>query len=197
MQKWYWVNSMKADFEKGTKICSRCKKELPIDMFDKDKSRSDNLRTYCKQCRREYDRKISDKRENVFGRRGNKRGNSGKLKRDYELTKEQLSKREYSRKKGNHKKTKEHGVLVWYSGNLEKIDSVKYRRIMIMEYQRQKYCAVRGYVGRVKPSEHFLFDFDLEQMLKDKVEYYNGKPMKRWWEGNIRHWTVKDGIWKE
>ena len=167
---------MKADFEKGTKICSRCKKELPIDMFDKDKSRSDNLRTYCKQCRREYDRKISDKRENVFGRRGNKRGNSGKLKRDYELTKEQLSKREYSRKKGNHKKTKEHGVLVWYSGNLEKIDSVKYRRIMIMEYQRQKYCAVRGYVGRVKPSEHFLFDFDLEQMLKDKVEYYNCKP---------------------
>lgn len=23
---------MKADFEKGTKVCSRCKKELPIEM---------------------------------------------------------------------------------------------------------------------------------------------------------------------
>lgn len=28
---------MKADFEKGTKICCRCKKELPLDMFYKDK----------------------------------------------------------------------------------------------------------------------------------------------------------------
>lgn len=28
---------MKADFEKGTKICSRCRKELPLDMFGKKK----------------------------------------------------------------------------------------------------------------------------------------------------------------
>lgn len=29
---------MKADFEKGTKVCSRCKKELPIEMFSKNKN---------------------------------------------------------------------------------------------------------------------------------------------------------------
>lgn len=188
---------MKADFEKGTKVCSRCKKELPIEMFYRDKQRSDNLYVYCKKCSGEYDKKIHDKTRNTFGRNCNKRGNNGKLKRDYELTEEQLSRRECKRKKENRKKSKEHGVLVWYSGNLEKIDSMEYERSLIREYSIQRDCAIRGYVGRKEPSEHFLFDFDLEKMLKDKVKYNNRKPMQRWWKGNIRHWTVKDGIWKE
>lgn len=41
---------MKADFEKGTKICSKCKRELPIEMFNKDNSRSDKLSMCCKDC---------------------------------------------------------------------------------------------------------------------------------------------------
>lgn len=40
---------MKADFEKGTKICSKCKKELPIDMFGKNKNAIDGLQWYCKK----------------------------------------------------------------------------------------------------------------------------------------------------
>lgn len=40
---------MKADFEKGTKVCSRCRKELPLNMFSKDKGRSDGLDCYCKK----------------------------------------------------------------------------------------------------------------------------------------------------
>nr|DAS64970.1 MAG TPA: Meiotic chromosome segregation protein [Caudoviricetes sp.] len=45
---------MKADFEKGTKVCSKCKKELPIEMFHKDKSKSDGLHHYCKECQKKY-----------------------------------------------------------------------------------------------------------------------------------------------
>lgn len=41
---------MKADFEKGTKICSRCKRELPISEFCKDKTRKDGVYCYCKKC---------------------------------------------------------------------------------------------------------------------------------------------------
>lgn len=41
---------------------------------------------------------------------------------------------------------------------------------------------------------------DLEQMLNDKC-YYKGKNKKyyitKWRKGEIRHWTVNDGIWKE
>ncbi len=43
---------MRADFEKGTKICSRCRKELPISCFYKNKSESDGLSSYCKECGR-------------------------------------------------------------------------------------------------------------------------------------------------
>jgi len=37
-----------------TKTCPRCERELPINQFHKDRTRSDGLRTYCKRCAREY-----------------------------------------------------------------------------------------------------------------------------------------------
>lgn len=40
---------MKADFEKGTKVCSKCKRELPIEMFHNDASKIDGLRSWCKK----------------------------------------------------------------------------------------------------------------------------------------------------
>lgn len=70
---------------------------------------------------------------------------------------------------------------------------------MRLEYNRQVCCAIRGYIGKIQPSEHFVFDFDLEQMLKDKICYSSGgrRYITKWWKGEIRHWTVNDGIWKE
>ena len=212
---------MKADFEKGTKICSRCRKELPLNMFGKDKNKSDGLNLYCKECpniicnqryrkdiehSREIARNSRDKVVNVFQRRGHIRGNSGMLKRDYELTEEQLKRRERSRKetrkyKNSKRERRElHGILIWYDGKLNNLSSKEYRRELDKEYERQKSCAIRGYVARVKPSEHFLFDFDLEQMLKDNAYFKNGKHkfyITKWWKGEIRHWTVNDWVWRE
>jgi hypothetical protein len=37
-------------------------------------------------------------------------------------------------------------------------------------------------------------------MLKDNVYNNSGgcrKYITKWWKGEIRHWTVNDGIWKE
>ena len=51
---------MKADFEKGTKVCSRCRKELPLNMFSKDKGRSDGLDCYCKKCKSIMMRALGD-----------------------------------------------------------------------------------------------------------------------------------------
>lgn len=208
---------MKADFEKGTKVCSKCKRELPIEMFHKSKSTLDGLYYQCKQCRslimKEYQRKNKYKlrikakeygkqRRNTFGRDGVKRGNNGMLKRDYELTNKQLKRRNKGREARESKIKNENpqGVVIWYSGMLNDLDCDEYAREMMKEYSRQKRCAIRGYVARVKPSENFLFDFDLEQMLKDKVYYMSGgskKHITKWWKGEIRHWTVNDGIWKE
>jgi hypothetical protein len=36
-----------------TKKCSKCKKELTLDHFHKDKSKSDGLNWWCKECKRE------------------------------------------------------------------------------------------------------------------------------------------------
>lgn len=209
---------MKADFEKGTKICARCRKELPISCFYKNKSTTDRLNVYCKECQsikvkqcynndiehsREIGRNSCDKRVNTFQRKGNTRGNSGILKRDYELTEEQLKRRKQNRKyKNNNKGQKQglYGVLIWYDGKLNNLSSKEYRKMMIKEYGRQKFCAIRGHIGRVQPSEHFLFDFDLEQMLEDGIHFCAGKYkyyITKWWKGEIRHWTVNDGIWRE
>lgn len=113
------------------------------------------------------------------------------------MNEEQLKRRNNCRKQKKYKNIKSKGIMIWYSGKLNNLSSKDYAKQMRMEYNRQRVCAIRGYVGKTQPSEHFLFDFDLEQMLKDKVKYCNGKQMERWWKGNIRHWTVKDGIWKE
>lgn len=211
---------MKADFEKGTKVCSRCKKELPISEFYKNKSKKDLLSSFCKKCHNEqtirygsttegrakvkkYHKKVNDRVANTIGRNGNKRGGGGMLKRDYELTHEQLERRNYARKAGKHKgfNSNPHGLLIWYDGMLENIDSKEYRRLLNNEYSIQRCCAIRGYVGGKKePSVHFLFDFDLEQMLKDNAYYGGGKYKKyieKWWGGEIRHWTVNDGIWRK
>ena len=220
---------MKADFEKGTKVCSKCKMELPISEFGKHKATKDGLRCYCKKCEsrrvrdyaksekgkrkikeyysleyvKENAKKRANKIKNTFsGTERNCRGKSHIVKRDYELTEEQLQKRELQRKYGKIRNKKEsvHGLLVWYDGQLNNLDKREYKKIMDREYERQRTCAVRGYVGKKKPSEHFLFDFDLEQMLKDNIYIMSGKNklyITKWWDGEIRHWTVNDGIWKK
>lgn len=210
---------MKADFEKGTKVCSRCKRELPISEFTKNKSKNDGLDACCRKCKTEREKEYYDKTEkrreqiknaikrsndktrNTFGRVGNKRGNGGIVKRDYELTEQQLERRNKCResRKYKTKRMNPQGVLIWYDGKLDDITPEEYANIMMREYAIQKICAIRGYIARKQPSEHFLFDFDLEQMLKDNVYYDCGKHKKyieKWWDGTIRHWTVNDGVWK-
>lgn len=147
--------------------------------------------------------KIYDKKRCVFGRQSKTiKGQSRILKRDYELSEEQLKIRERERLRHNYngKNVNPHGILVWYDESLNKLDYELYIKILRREYSRQRNCAIRGYTGKTKPSEHFLFDFDLEQMLRDNVYYPvhgKNKYITKWWDGEIRHWTVNDGIWKK
>ena len=141
---------MMADFEKGTKVCSKCKRELPISEFYKNKSRKDGLNAQCKNCMNEYaknyrkstkrkevQKRYCDKKQNTFGRTCNKRGCGGILKRDYELTEKQLQRR--NNKRNEHKYKKEnnnaYGILIWYSGLLDDLSSKEYIKIMSKEYK--------------------------------------------------------------
>lgn len=42
---------------KTTKTCTLCQQDLPLDMFNRDSSRADGLRSRCKTCRGRVERK--------------------------------------------------------------------------------------------------------------------------------------------
>jgi 7-carboxy-7-deazaguanine synthase len=48
---------MRANFEKGTKICPKCRKELPLESFRKNKNQSDGLSIHCKECHGKMNKK--------------------------------------------------------------------------------------------------------------------------------------------
>ena len=82
LSKWRGCcKQMEADFEKGTKVCSHCKRELPISESYKNRGAVDGLSSYCRKCSRKaklkYERtekgkdakkKERDRRINTFGR---------------------------------------------------------------------------------------------------------------------------------
>lgn len=55
---------MKADFQKGTKVCSCCRQELPISEFYKKKNQPDGLNCYCKKCSKAKDKRRTEEAKN-------------------------------------------------------------------------------------------------------------------------------------
>lgn len=51
-----------ADFEKGTKVCIRCKRELPLSCFCIKRQVRDGLNPYCREC--EQERKVLKRMSN-------------------------------------------------------------------------------------------------------------------------------------
>jgi len=43
------------------KRCSRCKQEKPVTEFGKHQRRKDGLQSYCRECKRAYDREYAKK----------------------------------------------------------------------------------------------------------------------------------------
>ena len=194
--------------EQFKKVFTNVNAELKLRVQERRrKSRENSRKWYSENSDSEIEKATerADKSTNTFGRRtGHARGQGGMLKRDYELTPEELERRNNKRKsrKGRKAKSKRkgHSIIVWYDGTLEHLSETEYNSIYNRELKRQKRCAVIGKIGLVKPTEHFLFDFDLEQMLKDGAYITTGgkkKCITKWWDGEIRHWTVNDGVWKK
>lgn len=48
---------MEVDFEKETKVCSKCGRELPISEYHKESRRKDGLSLHCKECEKERSKK--------------------------------------------------------------------------------------------------------------------------------------------
>ena len=178
--------------------------DLRLRVQDKRRKNREKCRSWYNE---NYESEILKSRErankyyNTFCRVGNNRGDHGMLKRDYELSDYELEKRNRKRISRNKNVDKRpcYGLLVWYSGDLDNLSSYEYSKQFNKEYMRQKRCAIVGSVGKTKPFENFLFDFDLEKMLEGSVyvsQKNERKYITKWWKGEIRHWTVNDGIWR-
>ena len=106
---------------------------------------SDGISCWCKQCMKNSNKKWKQKKVDTFsGKTKVQRGCSTILKRDYELSKEQLRKREQNRREKGHKskRANAHGVLIWYDGKLNELDYISYLKILNEEYFRQRNCAI-------------------------------------------------------
>jgi len=93
-----------------TKICSKCKRELSIEMFCKDKSRKDGLYCYCKDCKKENGKKYNEnnrERRLKYGKeyyKNNKEKKSEYGKKHYKENKEKRA--EYYKERSKNNKDK-------------------------------------------------------------------------------------------
>lgn len=164
------------------KVFTNLNEELSSRIHEKRRKNKEKCRKwYSENSNSEIEKATerADKKTNTFGRRtGHARGSGSMVKRDYELTQEELERRNNKResRKGRKAKSKRkgHSILVWYDGTLEHLTESEYNKVYNRELKRQKRRAVLGVDKGVTPSIHFLFDFDLEQMLKDGVYVTEG-----------------------
>jgi hypothetical protein len=111
------------------KICSRCKKVKPYELFYKDKSCKDGYRFHCKICIKEY--KVKNKEKLIIYRKEYFFKNKEKLikyKKEYNLKNKEKTK-EYNLK--NKEKQREYNKK-YYQSNEEKIKQ------NTKEYQKNK-----------------------------------------------------------
>ena len=161
-----------------TKICDKCKKELPINMFNKDKGGKDGFQHSCRNCVKKYYRKNKEKltiqskqyydnnKEIIKERRDGKKEDVKKYKED---NKENI--REYKRKyqEDNRKIIAKYWVK-YKIENKDKVNIIKQRRrakkirlpntLTLKQWEDIKVCFDNkcAYCGQRLPlvQEHFL-----------------------------------------
>lgn len=183
---------MKADFEKGTKICSKCKKELPIDMFGKNKNAIDGLQWYCKKCAREYFNSKPYLLKNKTAKNPMFCDNRAKINR---CRNARISD---SRLKDNY------SFLIYVDkAKTKNMDTKTYNKKLHSDWGKQQRMAIKGRPskkflnGEYKPM--FVFCFKMEEMLNRKVHISGAKPLyeiQKWWEEKMEYWTIFDQIWR-
>jgi hypothetical protein len=146
---------MKANLKTEIKICNRCKRELPIGEYYKDKSRCDGLQSACKSCFSEMGREYRQK---------NKEKIAEKNREYYQQNKEKTAevKREYYQQ--NKEKIAERGRK-YYQQNKEKI-AEKNR-----EYYQENKEKKRKYYQEHKEKKRKYYQENKEKIAERYREY--------------------------
>lgn len=132
---------MKANFEKGTKICSSCKRELPIEAYNKCKTTNDGLCYKCRECEKafrqsekgkEISRKVHQKyRQSEEGKETAKRARQKYYQTEKGKVLQAKSSKNYRQTEAG-KETQKRASKKWYEANKTCSDK-EYREIQINE----------------------------------------------------------------
>ena len=98
-----------------SKTCSKCKTEKPYEQFSKNKTKKDGLRSRCKECTNEDEKKYRQKNKEAISERG---------KKYYEENKDMINKRNKKWREENKEKMNEIGKK-YREENKEKIKKYK------------------------------------------------------------------------
>lgn len=130
---------MKADFEKGTKVCSKCRKELSIEQFGIDKHTLDGLNCRCKECSRKSSQKFyQTEKGKLIHRNSQKRYSNtekGKItnKKYYSKYRQTEKGKEKIKEDVKRFRQTEKGKILY------KKSGERWRKLHLTEYRREKY----------------------------------------------------------
>jgi hypothetical protein len=135
---------MKANLKTGMKICCKCRRELPIGEYYKDKSLCDGLRRDCKSCSLEMSRKYYQKnREKIAEKHGkyrqkNREKIAEKGRKYYQKNKEKVAERHRKYQQRNKDLYRKYKAKRERNLGFKKIPQYKYAA-KVFEHSNTKY----------------------------------------------------------
>lgn len=179
----------------NTKICTKCGRELPLECFNKDKSKKDGLQCRCKQCIAKH---YQDNRKNILEKMAkhyqDNRGKKLEYQKQYTTRhKEEISKRNAQYYQDNREKRLEKQKN-YYIANKEKIliQQKQYyteNADLIKEWHKQYYQTLKGTAykrrfgnlyedrkyGRCGKDEDILPSLEYYMWGLQQPDFYDGK----------------------
>ena len=141
---------MEADFKKGTKVCSKCGRELPISEYYKESRRKDGLSLYCKECEKERGKK---KREAIKNDPVRHQKMLDAYKRYHASEKGKAKQKEYEAKRVYTEEQREHRRQYAKEYRKENYVHKRQQKIFIIDEKEYFKCSK---CGEIKPKEDFF-----------------------------------------
>lgn len=157
------VNKREELFKNGIRICSKCKKELPLDMFTKDSTNKSGFSSSCKECQKQLRKERKLKIDKWFA------DNQEHVKEYHK----KYSKEHAKEKSEYNKANKEYFKQKRKEYEQQNIDKIRDQRKRYRKYLKARYKKYElGAKERDFPFELSLEEFD--EITKMPCEYCGG-----------------------
>lgn len=150
-------------FKNGIRVCSKCKRELPLDMFTKDSTKKYGLSAFCKDCQKEQRKQRKPKIDEWF------ENNKDKVR---EQRKEHY-KEHAEEKKAYNNERKEYFAQKRKEYTQQNIDKVREQRKRYRKSLKSRYKKYE--IGAKKRGLSFELSLDeFDEITKMPCEYCGG-----------------------